>query len=324
MKRREFIIVLGGAATWPLEVHAARGRPLIGIFVLGSKDGQAAFIAALRGSLRELGYIEGQTLEIAERYANGDVRRLPALAQELLELKPDIIFADVPSAVLAMSKAAPSLPVVCATFSDALVPSVAANYAHPGGKVTGLSISVEGVVGKLVEFILDAIPGVTKIGLLSNPAGASMALFERQVESTARTSGAQVVVAQAADLDALTAAFQQLSAEKAQAVIVPANSLFLAERTRIIATALDIRLPLICTERTWAEAGALLSYGVSQTDTYRRAAVYIDKILKGASPGDLPIEFPTQIELVIYLKTAKALGLTVPPTLLSRADEVIE
>jgi putative ABC transport system substrate-binding protein len=323
--RREFIAALGGVAvSWPFGARAAASRSRIGVLVLSSKEWAAPYITALQDGLQGLGYIEGQNVVIDERYADGDVEQLPALVQELLQLKPDIIVADAPSAVYAMNKVAPSLPIVCPTFSDAMIPSVAANYAHPGGKVTGLSISVEGVVGKLVEFILDAIPGITKIGFLSNPAGASMALFERQVESSAQPRGAQVVVAQAAKSDALAVAFEQLSAANAQAVIVPPNALFQAQRKQIVGAELASRLPVICTDRLWAEAGGLLSYGVNQTDNWRGAALYLDKILKSASPGDLPIEFATKIELVINLKTAKALGLTIPSTVLSRADDVIE
>jgi putative ABC transport system substrate-binding protein len=325
MRRRDFIRLLGGAAAWPVAAWAQQARqPMIGVLALTSKAGQVARLAALRDGLRGLGYVEGQNILIGERYADADVKRLPTLAHELFQLKPAVIFADSPSAVLAMNKAAPSMPIVCPTFSDAMVPSVAASYAHPGGSVTGISLSVEGIVGKLVEQALDAIPGINRIGFLSNPTGASIPLFERQVEANARTLGAQVVIARATNSEGLVSAFRQLSTAKVQAVIVPANSLFTGEKNQIIVLASAARLPLICSERAWVEAGGLLSYGVDVIDTYRRAAVYLDKILKGASPGNLPIEFPTKIELAINLQTAKAFGLSIPPTVLARADEVIE
>ena len=198
------------------------------------------------------------------------------------------------------------------------------SYARPGGSVTGVATYVEGLAGKLLELALEAVPSSARIGFLANPTGASMALFRQQVEAVAHTRGVTVLTQQARTPDDIAPAFDGLVKQRAQAVIVPANGLFLAQNTHIVALALAARLPTIFAFTRDVEAGGLASYGVDSRENSRRTAVYVDKILKGAKPGDLPIEFPTKLVLVINLKTAKALGLTIPPTLLARADEVIE
>ena len=325
MKRRDFITLLGGAAVgWPLVARAAQGRPRIAVLALTSKDGLARNFAALRGGLRRLGYIDTQTADIDTRYADGDVSRLPALARELLQSRPDVILADTPSAAAAANNAAPALPIVCPTFSDSVVPSLAASYAHPGGNVTGISNIVEGITGKLVDLVLDAIPVAKRIGLLVNPAGASTAINRQQVVSAAEGRGVETVIAEAGTSDGLRTAFQQLAAAKVQAVIVPGNAFITSVMPLLLQLALAQHLPTIFADRERVDDGGLASYGVNSDENYRRAAVYIDKILKGESPADLPIEFSTKLELVINLMTAKALGLIIPPALLARADEVIE
>ena len=274
--------------------------------------------------LRALGHLIGQNVDIDYRYADGDTTRLKPLAQELIALKPDVALANSPSPAIAVKNVAPILPIVCPQISDFLVPGLAASYARPGGSVTGIASYVEGVAGKLLELALEAVPGSVRIGFLANPAGASMALWVQQVQDTARARGVVVLIEEARTPDDLPSAFDGFVKQQAQAVIVPANGLFNAQGTRIVQLALVARLPTIMASPQDVEAGGLASYGVDVRENMHRAAVYVDKILKGAKPGDLPIEFPTKIVLAINLKTAKALGLTVPPTLLSRADEVIE
>jgi putative tryptophan/tyrosine transport system substrate-binding protein len=263
-------------------------------------------------------------VDIDYRYAAGDTTRLKPLAQELIALKPDVALANSPSAAVAVKSVAPDLPIVCPQISDALMPSLAASYARPGGSVTGIASYVEGLAGKALELALDMVPGAVRIGFLANPAGASMARWAQQIEVTARARGVTVLTQEARAPDDLAAAFDGLTKQQAQAVIVPSNGLFVTQGRRIVQFALTARLPTIMAYPRDVEAGGLASYGVDVRENTRRAAVYVDKILKGAKPGDLPIEFPTKMVLAINLKTAKALGLEVPPTLLTIADEVIE
>jgi putative ABC transport system substrate-binding protein len=327
MKRREFITLLGGAAVArPFVARAEQAGRIyrIGILDISPAEYSAPYLAAFRDALRRLGYIEGQNMQIDYRSSNGNTNALTDLARELVVLKPDVVLASSTSPVRAVKRAAPALPIVCPTFGDIFVPSLAASFAHPGGSVTGIATNVEGLFGKLTELALDAIPGMSKIGFLSNPAGASMKPYEKQIQSTAKARGIEVHIEEIENLDDFEAAFQRLTRDNVQAVIVPGNGLLHAGQNRIVKLARAARLPLIFTERADVEAGGFVSYVVSTSENYRRSAIYIDKILKGAAPGDLPIEFPTKIELVVNLKTARELDLTVPPTLIARADDVIE
>jgi putative tryptophan/tyrosine transport system substrate-binding protein len=323
--RRKFITALSGMAiAWPIAPRAAGGRPRIGVLDINSAEYDARNLTAFRDGLQRLGYVESRTVDIDYRYADGDTDKLPALAQELVELKPDVVLADAVSPTRAVKRIASGMPIVCPAFSDGFVPSLAASLAHPGGSVTGIASDVEGLFGKLTELTVDAIPGTTKIGFLANPAGASMERFEQQVQSAAHARGVDVQIEQVGKPDEFEGAFQRLSEGKAQAIIVPGNGLLHSGQKRIVELSLQVHLPLIFADRYGVDAGGLASYGVDSSENYSRCAIYIDKILKGAAPGDLPIEFPTKVELVINLKTAKAFGLIVPPALLSRADDVIE
>ena len=323
--RRQLVRLLGsGVAAWPLAARAAGLRPRIAVLSINSEQWERKNIAAFVDGLRALDYVTSQNVDIDYRYAEGDTTWLKPLAQELIALKPDVALANSPSPAVAVQSVAPSLPIVCPQISDFLVPSLVANYARPGGSVTGLASQVEGVATKLLELALDAVPGVVRIGFLSNPAGASMALWVQQVEAAARARGVAVLVQEARTPGDLAPAFGGLAKQQSQAVIVPANGLFSTQATRIVQLALAARLPTIVAYPQDVEAGGLASYGVDARENYRRTAAYVDKILKGAKPGDLPIEFPTKLVLAINLKTARALGLTIPESLLARADEVIE
>ncbi|HXQ49564.1 MAG TPA: ABC transporter substrate-binding protein [Stellaceae bacterium] len=289
-----------------------------------SKAAFADSYAALRDGLKSLGYIADQTLDIDERDADGDVSRLPGLARELLQSNPDVILAQSPSAAVAANSVAPSVPIVCPILTPALIPRLAASYAHPGGSVTGLSQLVDRMFGKLVELTRDAIPGVARIGLLVNPSSPDAGPATQEITSAAQASGIEIVIAEASTIDEVRASLQRLVGAKVQALIVPGNGLFNSVRPLLLELTMASHVPLVFQDRSGIEAGGLASYGVKFDENFRRAAGYIDKILKGASPGDLPIEFPTRFELVINLKTAKALGLTIPPSLIVRADRVIE
>jgi putative ABC transport system substrate-binding protein len=325
MKRREFIALLGGATVaLPVAAHAQQPRPRIAVLSINSAQDEGKVIAAFVESLRTLGYVEGRTVDIDIRYADGDTPRLMSLAQELVALKPNVALGSSASPIIAVKSAAPDLPIVCPSLTESLMPSLVASYARPGGSVTGIASIVENLYGKLVELALDIVPGLARIGLLANPAGASMALYAQHVETAARGRGVAFLTQEARTPDDLAAAFDGFAGQQAQTVIVPANGLFTTYAPRIVQLALAARMPTVFPYLRDVEAGGLASYGIDQREGFHRAATYVDKILKGAKPGDLPVEFPTKLVLVINLKTAKTLGLTIPATMIGRADEVID
>jgi putative ABC transport system substrate-binding protein len=324
LRRRKFITLLGGAAvTWPLMAGATAKRPRIGVLTLLSRQAEGGRIADFAAGLRELGYIDGRNLDLDYRYADGDTERLNALARELIALAPDVVFAGEPSAARAVKNSAPALPIVCPLLSD-LLPDLFASYARPGGSVTGMASLVEGLNGKQVELVLEVVPATMRIGLLVNPTGANRDFVTQQVEAAARARGVTTLTEQARTPEDLATAFDAFVKAQAQAVIVAPNGMFINQRRSIVEFALAARLPTIFQVQGGVEAGGLASYGVDEGENSRRAALFVDKILKGARPGDLPIEFPTKLLLAVNLKTAKALGLEIPATLLARADEVIE
>jgi ABC-type uncharacterized transport system substrate-binding protein len=323
MIRREFITLLGGAAVWSTMAHPAGRGPRIGVLTLLSSHDEGGRVADFVAGLRGLGHNEGHNLDIDYRYADGDNARLDPLARELIALKPDLIYAAEPSAARAVNRAAPTLPIVCASLGDHL-PDLFASYARPGGSVTGLAMIIEGLNAKQVEVALDLVPGAMRIGLLVNPYGANRDFIVGQVEAATRTRGLTALIEEAATPEKLAGAFEQFSKARAQAVIIAPNGMFINERKSIVELALRARLPTIYQDRVDVEAGGLASYGLDYRENYRRAALFVDKILKGAKPGDLPIEFATKLKLVVNVKTARALGLTISPSLLARADEVIE
>ena len=317
--RRRMATLAGMMLALTLAAGAADARPRIAFLALGPQ--QSVHLAFVDG-LRRLGYAQDRNLDIDRRY--GDVEKLKPLAQELIALRPDILVADSHSPAIAFKSVAPTLPIVCLALTDAGIPDLFASYARPGGNVTGMAQSVEGVTGKLVDVALEVIPGARRIGFLSNPEGASMRLFVQSVDAAARARGMAMLTEEATTGRELASAFGRFGKQGVQAVIVPVNGLFFSQSTQIAQLALAARLPTVAADRPYVEAGLLASYGIDQRESYRRGASYVDRILKGAKAGDLPIEFPTRIELTINLKTAKALGLDLPPTLVTRADEVIE
>jgi putative tryptophan/tyrosine transport system substrate-binding protein len=325
MKRRDVLSLLGGAAVSAMSVTGeAEARSRIAVLTLSSPKDEEHFLAAFVQGLRSRGYVEGKNFDIDYRYSNGDVSRLLPLAQELVAFKPDVALGAEPSPAKALKSIAPALPIVCPTLSDAQIPELAASYARPGGSVTGIASAVEGLTGKLIELAQEFVPRALRIGFLFNPTGASMQFYAQNVEDNARQRGIAFLSEQATRREDLGPAFDRLVERKAEAVIVPQNGLFRNEAANIAQLAVTAHLPTIFAERHGVEVGGLASYGIDQRETFRRAADYIDKILKGAKPADMPIEFPTKIELVINLKTAKSLGLDVPLFLQQRADEVIE
>jgi putative tryptophan/tyrosine transport system substrate-binding protein len=326
MKRREFITLLAGAAaTRPnLAAAIAGGRALVAMLVSGSSDGYAPFVAAFRRGLQRLGYVEGYDLEIVYRYSDGDPARMPAFAEEIVNLKPDVIVTTSTSAALAAKRATTTIPIVSAILTDPIGNGVAASHAHPGGNVTGIEFTLNGLTGKQLEFAREIIPQTSTVGLLVNMKSASNPPQRRDAEAAANVLGIKLIPLDVHLPDQLGTAFQTYARERVDWVAVLADALFVSERARIATLAISQRLPTLFPLREHVEAGGLLSYGIDPLASYERAAYYVDRILKGTRADDLPIEFPTKLVLTINLKTAKALGLTVPPALLTSADEVIE
>jgi len=327
MKRRELITLLGGAAvSWPAVARAQQGGPIkrVGFLTLLSLKDEEGVLAAFLDGLRSHGLIEGKNLKLDYRYSEGDVKRLTRLARELIALRPDVLVGGEPSPAKVLKTIAPTLPIVCPQLTDAQLSDLVASYARPGGTVTGLAQTVEGLTGKLIELVQEFVPGAVRVGFLANPTGASMQFFTRSTEEAARSRGILLLTEESATPDEISPALGRLARQQPQAIIVPLNGLFRNEVGQIVQLATASRLPTIFGEPYGPRAGGLASYGIDSKDNYRRAADYVDKILKGAKPADMPIEFPTKIELVINLKTARTLGLEVPSFLQQRADEVIE
>ena len=328
VKRREFITLLGGAvAGWQFEARAEqapRKRPLLGYLITGTKDGLTHSVSAFLSRLRDLGYVEGQNIDIVSRYADADSTRLPVLADELVRLRPDLIVALDPPAALAAKKATASIPIIAAILNDPVRLGLIASYARPGGNLTGILSQVEGLPGKQVEIAQELVPAITLIGVLANPANATHAYQRQEIETAAAAKRVEVIAAEARSKVDLEPAFNSLRAAGVRLAIVLRDNMFVSERQRIADLATTMRLPTIGSQNSYVEAGGLISYGVEDSENHHRAADFVAKILKGAKPADLPVEFPTKLLLVINTKTAKTLGLTIPPTLLSRADEVIE
>jgi putative tryptophan/tyrosine transport system substrate-binding protein len=328
VRRREFITLLSGAvAGWPFGARAQqapRRRPLLGYLITGTKDGLAHSVSAFLSRLHDLGYVEGQNIEIVTRYADADSTRLPLLADELVRLRPDLIVALDPPAALAAKKATASIPIIAAILNDPVRLGLIASYARPGGNLTGILSQVEGLPGKQVEIAQELVPAITLIGVLANPANATHAYQRQEVETAAAAKGVKVIAAETRSKGDLEPAFNSLRAAGVRLAIVLRDNMFVSERRRIADLATTMRLPTIGSQNSYVEAGGPISYGVEDSENHHRAADFVDKILKGAKPADLPVEFPTKLLLVINMKTAKTLDLTIPPTLLSRADEVIE
>jgi putative ABC transport system substrate-binding protein len=330
VKRREFIALLSGAAAsscaWPFAAFAqpAAKRPRIA-WLGGSLPRPAAkVVAAFIEGMRALGYTEGRDFEMEYRWAEGYLDRLPALAEELVRRGTDVIVAGNIQAAVALRDATKTIPIVCALLDDPVGLGLIKSDARPGGNVTGLLTSLPGLPAKQLELARDLIPGAARIGLLVNPANVSNLSQRQETETAAAAMAVKLVPVETRTPEDLDPVFPALARERVDVVIVLRDPMFFSQRRTITAAALAARLPTIFALREPVDDGGLISYGINLAQNLRRAADYVVKILKGAKPGDLPVEFPTKLELVINLPTAKALGLTVPPTLLARADEVIE
>jgi ABC-type uncharacterized transport system substrate-binding protein len=325
MTRREFITLLGGAAAWPLTARAQQSSPaLIGFFNAGAATVLKQEIDAFRDGLRNLGHIEGRNVRFEYRFADGDLERLSALAAELVRLSPNVVVSSPVPANLAIAKATSTIPIVMASGADPVGFGLVKSLSHPGGNVTGLTNFAEELASKQIDLMRELLPDLARLAALVNVANPLHVPQWRETQAAAAQAAIALVPFEFRSPDQLEEAFARFARERADALLVPPDVTFTTHRRRIINLALDARLPTIFFLRQSAEDGGLMSYGTNQVENYRRAATYVDKILKGAKPQDLPIERPTKIELIINLTTAKALGLEVPPTLLARADAVIE
>jgi putative ABC transport system substrate-binding protein len=326
MQRRKFIMALGGAvASAPFAARAqqATGR-LYKIGYLGPASRELHLTKAFEDGLRSLGYRVGENVVIEYRFANEEMERLPTLAADLVRLGVDIIVAGSNATVAAM-KATRTIPIVMTNSLDPIGTGLVASLARPGGNVTGFTADAgDEILGKRLELLKDALPNLSRVGVLWNPDYAPNRSRLTSMREAARGLGLTLVSVEARGLDALEQAFATMVRERAQAFVVLGDAVLFNYRGQIGVVALRNRLPAVSTFKEFAEAGLLLAYGADVRDLYRRSAVFVDKIFKGAKPADLPVEQPTKFELVINLKTAKALGIIVPPTLLIRADEVIE
>ena len=328
MDRRRFLVTsLAGALVRPLAA-GAQAASLIRIGLLApaspSEPQVLRLVQAFRQGLRELGYVEGQNIAIEFRWAEGQYDRLPGLAAELVRLNVNVIVAGGPPAIQAAKHATERIPVVMAAVADPVATGFVASLARPGGNITGISNMMPELVGKQLELLKEVLPAVSRVALLGNPTNPANASLIQHAQNAARALGVRLQPLEARDRSGIDVAFAAITTERAGAVIILAETVLLDYRTRIADHAVRRRLPMVSGFSEFAEAGGLLAYGPSLADGYRRAATYVDKILKGVKPADLPIAQPSTFELVINLKTAKALGLTIPPSVLARADQVIE
>jgi putative ABC transport system substrate-binding protein len=326
MRRRDFIMLLGGtAAGWPLTTHAQQPAklPTIGILGSGTPEVQGQWWAAFVERLRVLGWIEGRNVAIAYRWAEGRSERYTDIAAEFVRLNVEIIVTEGTNAVSAAKRATPVIPIVFAAAGDPIGTGVVASLARPGGNVTGLSIQQIDIAAKRLELLREVVPGLRRLAILANIGSPGAVLEMDEVEATTRTLGLEATKLQIRSAEDIVPGFNEIKG-RTDALYVVLDPLINTNRIRINSLALGARLPTIHTHEGLVEAGGLMSYGPNFVDLHRRAAELVDKILRGTAPGDIPVEQPTKFELVMNLKTAKALGLTVPPSLLARADEVIE
>ncbi|HEX9324732.1 MAG TPA: ABC transporter substrate-binding protein [Xanthobacteraceae bacterium] len=325
MRRREFVTLLGGAvATWPLAARAQQpALPVIGFLNAASSDGYAHYVAGFRQGLAEAGYIESQNVAIEYRWAEGQYERLPALAADLVHRQVAVIVANTPAAMVA-SAVTTTIPIVFSSAIDPVKAGLVASLNRPGGNITGVANFDDVLGAKRLELLRELVPKAEMIGLLINPNNPNAETIASRLQEAARTLGQQIRILNASTEGEVDAAFATLAELRIGAILVASDPFFVSRRDQIVALAARQALPAIYQFREFPVGGGLMSYGASLADAYRQLGVYTGKILKGAKPAELPFQQVVKVEMIIKLKTAKALGLTVPLSLLGRADEVIE
>jgi putative tryptophan/tyrosine transport system substrate-binding protein len=323
VKRRAFITLLAGAAAWPLAARAQQAkRPIIGILGTATPSTWNPWTAAFAQRLRELGWIEGRNVTIEVRWADGRTERFAEIAAEFVRLKVDVILTSG-AAIAAAREATSVIPIVFTLARDPVASGVVTSLARPGGNVTGLSAQSTELVGKRLELLREIIPSLRHLAVMYNTSNPNVALEAREVQAAARTLDLQVAIFEIRRGEDIAGAFEKLR-DRAEALYIAADPLVIANRIRINTLALATRLPTMFGQREHVDAGGLIAYGADNADQFRRAGDLVDKILRGAKAGDLPIEQPTKFTLIINLTTAKTLGLDIPAKILALADEVIE
>jgi len=324
VKRRDLITLLGGAVTWPLAARAQQAKvATIGLLGTGSAAAQSQWTAAFVQRMRDLGWVDGRNLTIEYRWAEGRSERFAEFAAEFVRLKVDVILTHNTPPVIAAKQATSVIPIVFATAADPVDTGLVASLARPGGNVTGLSSQTTDLASKRIELLREVVPGLRQLAFLSQPDNPYVVFDMRQAEAAARRLGLETASLEIRRAEDIAPAFEELKG-RAEALYILPDPLLFTHRLRINTLALGARLPTMHSLREYVEASGLISYGPNWSDQWRRAADYVDKILRGAKPADLPVEQPTKFDLIINLTTAKALGLTVPDKLLALASEVIE
>jgi putative ABC transport system substrate-binding protein len=327
ISRRALLVAFGaGAVAAPHGSFAQQARKAARIGFLANSDAAslATYTGALRQGLRELGYLEGRTVAIQYRYAEGRLERLPDLAAELARLEMDVIVTEGTSATLAAKNATRTVPIVMGLVGDPVGSGLVDSLARPGGNITGLTTQSHELVGKHLELLKEIVPGLARVAVLWNPAHPAQPLALPGIRIAARTLGLELQLVEARTVDELDKAFSELARTRPGALAAVSDTMLDGQQRRLAELAARSKLPAAYTKADFVEAGGLISYGARFSDLFRRASVYVDKILKGEKPANLPVEQPTNFELILNLKAAKLLGLTVPALLLARADQVIE
>ena len=324
MRRRELITLIGGAAAWPLAARAQQASmPVVGVLNSETPESQAERMVAFRQGLKESGFVEGQNVAIELHWAKGQYDRLPALAADLVRRHVTVIVAIALPTALATKATTSTIPIVFASGGDPVQVGLVDSLNRPGGNVTGVSLFNVALGGKRLGLLLELVPSASTIAVLENPNNPR-ADFDTAEAQTANAVGKQILIAKAANERDLDGAFATLVQGRAGAVLIPAEPLFISRREQLVRLAARHAVPAIYEIREFVAAGGLMSYGINAADAYRQVGIYTGQVLKGTKPADLPVLQPTKFELVINLKTAKALGLDVPAELLALADEVIE
>jgi putative ABC transport system substrate-binding protein len=325
VRRRQFLIAAGALLAVPLRTDAQRQAKIfrIGMLIPVAPSGATSYIEAFRQGLRKLGYVEGQHVTIEPRYSEGRDERLRDLAAELVSLKVDVVVAWGTPAARAAKAATRTIPIVTAAVVDPVGTGLISSLARPGGNLTGVTSGGAALSGKSLELLTDLVPGVTRIAVFWNPSNPVLPVVFRETQLAAEKLNIRLQSVGVSDPNDFESAFAAITQERPGALLVLQDLVFQTHRKRIVELVAKTGLPAMYERKAWVDVGGLMSYGVSFPDNFRRAAAFVDKILKGAKPADLPVEDPTKFELIINLKTAKAIGLTVPQSVLLRADHVI-
>jgi putative ABC transport system substrate-binding protein len=328
MRRREFIILLGGAAAWPLAARAQQGERMRRIGVLMGSDENdpvgKAMLSAFTQALAGLGWTDGRNVRIDLRWGGGDINRIGALAQELVGLKPDIILASTTPVVIALQRETRTIPIVFASVADPVASGIVARLDRPSGNITGFATNEASMGGKWLELLSEIAPGLKRAAIMFNPDTSPVSSFMPSLETAVRSLKVVPIIAPVHSDAEIETAIIALGREPGGGLVAMPGPFMTAHHAAIIAAAARNNVPAVYTQFFFARDGGLLSYGPDQVDAFRRAATYVDRIPRGVKPDDLPVQFPTKFEMVVNRKAAKALGLAVPPSIMLRADEVIE